>query len=127
MNNSILDLQPSPIWKYFYQITQIPRPSKHEEKIIDYLVDFAKKHNLEHEVDKTGNVLIRKKAHKNCVNYPIVVLQSHMDMVCEKHSHIEKNFLTDPIDAYVDGDWVKAKGTTLGADNGIGMALQLEF
>lgn len=125
MNNSILDLQPSSIWKYFYQITQIPRPSKHEEKIIDYLVDFAKKHNLEHEVDKTGNVLIRKKAHKDCVNYPIVVLQSHMDMVCEKHSHIEKNFLTDPIDAYVDGDWVKAKGTTLGADNGIGMALQL--
>jgi len=125
MKKSILELQPHSIWNYFYQITQIPRPSKHEEKISAYLIEFAKKHQLEYGIDKVGNIVIRKKAHKSCENLPIVVLQSHMDMVCEKHSHIEKDFLKDPIDAYVEGEWVKAEGTTLGADNGIGMALQL--
>lgn len=122
---TIKDLQPSGIWNYFYDITQIPRPSKKEEKIITYLMEFAKKNNLDAKKDDVGNVLITKPATPGKENVPTVILQSHVDMVCEKNSDVEHDFDTQPIETYIDGDWVKAKGTTLGADNGVGVAAQL--
>ncbi len=123
---STLDnLQPSEIWKYFNEICTIPRPSKKEEKIISYIIEFALKHNLESKKDEAGNVVIQKKATPGMENLQPVVLQSHLDMVCEKNSDTIHDFLNDPIIPYVDGEWVKAKGTTLGADDGIGIAAQL--
>lgn len=122
---TIKDLKPSGIWNYFYEITQVPRPSKKEEKIIAYLLDFAKKHNLEVKKDDAGNVLITKPATKGKENLPTVILQGHVDMVCEKNSGTVHDFENDPIETYVDGEWLKAKGTTLGADNGMGMAAAL--
>lgn len=122
---TIKDLKPSGIWNYFYEITQIPRPSKKEEKIIAYLLNFAKKHNLEVKKDDAGNVLITKPATKGKENLPTVILQGHVDMVCEKNSGTKHDFDNDPIETYVDGDWLKAKGTTLGADNGVGVAAAL--
>lgn len=123
--DSFENLAPSVIWKYFAEICKIPRPSKKEALINSYLQDFAKKNNLEVKSDEAGNVLIKKPSHPGFENLQTVVLQSHMDMVGEKNSDIPHNFATDPIEAYVDGDWVKAKGTTLGADDGIGIAAQL--
>jgi len=120
---TIKDLNPALVWNYFYEICQIPHPSKKEEKIIAYLLEFAKKHNLEAKKDKVGNVLITKEATKE--GLPTVILQSHVDMVCEKNRDTVHDFDKDPIDTYIDGDWVKARGTTLGADNGIGVAAQL--
>ncbi|NPA68750.1 MAG: aminoacyl-histidine dipeptidase [Chlorobi bacterium] len=122
---TIQDLKPAEIWKYFDEITKIPRPSKKEEKIIQYLLDFAKEHNLEAEKDEVGNVIIRKPASPGKENHKTVILQSHSDMVCEKNADTEHNFDTDPIQTYIDGDWVKAKGTTLGGDDGIGIAAAL--
>ncbi|WP_165020445.1 aminoacyl-histidine dipeptidase [Dysgonomonas sp. ZJ279] len=122
---NIKDLKPAPIWNYFHEITQIPRPSKKEEKIITYLLDFAKKHNLSVKKDDTGNVLITKEATKGKENLPIVILQGHVDMVCEKNTDTVHDFDKDPIETYIDGDWLKAKGTTLGADNGMGVAAAL--
>lgn len=119
------DLKPALIWQYFEEITRIPRPSKKEEKIKAYLLDFGKKMNLETKQDKTGNILITKPATPGFEMAQTVILQSHMDMVCEKNSDVKHDFDKDPIEAYIDGEWVKAKGTTLGADNGIGMAAQL--
>ncbi|MFN8255199.1 MAG: aminoacyl-histidine dipeptidase [Bacteroidales bacterium] len=113
------------IWKYFYQITQIPRPSKKEEKIASFLLDFAKVHGLEAESDKAGNVIIRKKASAGRENLPGVILQSHMDMVCEKNSDKDHDFDKDPIEIYIEDGWVKARGTTLGGDDGIGIAASL--
>ena len=121
----IKDLKPQLIWSYFDEITRVPRPSKKEEKIRAYLLDFAKKHNLTVRTDATGNVLICKSATPGCEDRPGVILQSHMDMVCEKNADVEHDFDKDPIDVYIDGEWVKARGTTLGADNGIGMAAAL--
>ncbi|MCX7954640.1 MAG: aminoacyl-histidine dipeptidase [Bacteroidales bacterium] len=121
----ISDLQPKEVWYFFEQILSIPRCSKKEEKIIEYLKNFAVQHNLEYKIDKAGNILITKKATKGFENKKTIVLQSHVDMVCEKNSDCLHNFDTDPIQAYIDGDWIKAKGTTLGADNGIGVAIQL--
>lgn len=118
-------LHPQMVWKYFGEICTVPRPSKQEQKIIDYLLDFAKKNNLEAKRDKIGNVFIKKQATKGYENAPALVLQSHVDMVCEKNSDVVHNFATDPIIPYVEGNWVKAKGTTLGADDGIGIASQL--
>jgi dipeptidase D len=118
-------LQPVSVWKYFEEILQIPRPSKKEEKIIAYLESFAKKQKLDFKKDKAGNVLISKPATKDCEKLQTVVLQSHIDMVCEKNSDSKHNFDKDPIIPVIDGDWVKAKETTLGADNGIGVATQL--
>lgn len=118
----IKDLKPELIWQCFDEITKIPRPSCHEEQIRKFLLDFAATHGVEAKTDKCGNVLMRKPASKGCENAPTVVLQSHMDMVAEKNNDVEHDFLKDPIKTYVDGDWVKARGTTLGADNGIGMA-----
>lgn len=122
---TIKDLKPSGIWNYFYEITQIPRPSKKEEKIIAYLLEFAKKHNLEVKKDDAGNVLITKPATKGKENLPTVILQGHVDMVCEKNSGTKHDFDKDPIETYIDGEWIKAKGTTLGADNGMGVAAAL--
>lgn len=121
----IKDLKPSLIWECFDEITKVPRPSCHEDKIRAYLLDFAEKHGIESKTDKVGNVVLKKPATKGYENAPTVVLQAHMDMVAEKNGDVEHDFLTDPIQAYVDGDWVKAKGTTLGADNGIGVAAAL--
>ncbi len=118
-------LEPKELWSYFYDITRVPRPSKKESKIIAYLQDFAEKNQLAVKTDKVGNVLIFKPATPGYENHETVILQAHMDMVAEKNSDVDFDFENDPIQAYVDGDWVKAKGTTLGADNGIGMAMML--
>ncbi len=123
--SEILKLQPKAVWQYFHEITQIPRPSKKEEQIIQYLLDFAKKHNLEAKRDKADNVLIRKPATAGMENTAPVILQSHTDMVCEKNSDVEHDFDNDPIITRIDGDWVKATGTTLGGDDGIGVAASL--
>ena len=119
------ELKPARVFEQFAEINKIPRPSKHEEKMIDYLNEFAEKRNLEHEVDETGNVIIRKPATKGHENAPMVSLQSHMDMVCDKLVDVDINFQTDAIQTYVDGEWLTAKGTTLGADDGIGCAIEL--
>lgn len=119
------DLQPAVVFHYFEEVCQVPRPSKKEEKIRAYLLEFAKKHGLAAKTDEAGNVLIEKPASVGKENLKTVVLQSHMDMVCEKNKDTEHNFETDPIQTYVDGEWLRAKGTTLGADNGIGIATQL--
>ena len=121
----IKDLTPNAIWYYFDQITKVPRPSKKEEKIRTFLKEFAAQHNLPCKEDKTGNILISKPASAGMENSKPIVLQSHMDMVCEKNNDTVHDFENDPIQTYIDGEWVKAKGTTLGADNGIGMAAQL--
>lgn len=122
---TIKDLKPADVWGYFYDITQIPRPSKKEGKILAYLLDFAKKHNLKWKQDKAGNIVITKEATPGKEKLPTIILQSHVDMVCEKNADVEHDFDTDPIETHVDGEWLKAKGTTLGADNGIGVAAQL--
>jgi dipeptidase D len=122
---TISSLKPSLIWKYFEEILLIPRPSKKEEKIIAYIIDFAEKHKLEYRKDSTGNIIIKKPSSKGYENRKAICLQSHLDMVCEKNSNSRHNFDTDPIQTIVDGDWVKAIDTTLGADNGIGIATQL--
>lgn len=121
----LTQLQPSLVWTIFDEITKVPRPSKHEEKITAYLIDFAQKHNLQYQVDEASNVVIRKPATAGYEEHKTVVLQSHTDMVCEKNSDIEHDFMTDPIQTYIEDGWVKAKGTTLGADCGIGMAAAL--
>jgi dipeptidase D len=122
---SIKDLKPKALWTYFDEICQIPRPSGKEEKIIKYLMEFGEKHKLETKKDNSGNVLIKKAANHNFENKKPVCLQSHVDMVCEKNSSTNHNFESDPIRPIIDGNWVKADGTTLGADNGIGIAAQL--
>jgi dipeptidase D len=119
------NLYPDRLWFYFNEILMIPRPSKSEEKILQYLIEFGKRLNLETQQDETGNILIRKPATKGFENLKSVVLQSHVDMVCEKNSDLNFNFNTDPIQAWIDNGWVKSKGTTLGADDGIGIAAQL--
>jgi len=118
-------LEPHLLWNYFHEITQIPRPSKKEERILAYLKQIAAEHQLPVEQDAAGNLVIRKAATPGYENHPAVILQSHVDMVCEKNADTEFNFDTDPIQAYIDGDWMKARGTTLGADNGIGVAMAL--
>ena len=123
---AILDsLQPALVWQIFEDICQVPRPSKKEEKIRAFLLDWAKKHNIEAKTDKAGNVLMKKPATPGMENRKSIVLQSHMDMVCEKNNDSSHNFDTDPIQPIIDGEWVTANGTTLGADDGIGMAAQM--
>ena len=118
------DITPQ-IWRYFDEICRIPRASKKEEKICAYIKQFADKHSLSYKQDKAGNILIMKKASPGNEHRATVILQSHVDMVCEKNNDVSHNFDTDPIDNYIDGDWMKARGTTLGADNGLGMAAML--
>jgi dipeptidase D len=118
-------LQPQPLFNYFEEICQVPRPSKKEEKIRTFLLDFAKKNNLQAKTDKAGNVLISKPAASGRENSPIVILQTHMDMVCEKNSDKKFDFDNDSIEPLIIDGWVKANDTTLGADCGIGMAAQM--
>ena len=118
-------LQPKAVFDCFAEINKIPRPSHKEQKMGEFLVNFGKKLGLETKQDSTGNVLIRKPATKGFENLKTTVLQSHMDMVCEKVAGIDFDFEKDPIQTYIDGDWLKAKGTTLGADDGIGVAMQM--
>lgn len=122
---SIKELKPELLWNYFYQLTQIPRPSYHEEQVQQFILDEAKKLGLWAERDAGGNVLVRKPASKGMEKAKGVILQGHLDMVAQKNQDTEHDFLKDPIQAYVDGEWVRAKGTTLGADNGIGAAAAL--
>lgn len=121
----ITQLQPQKVWQYFHEIMQVPRPSKKEEKIIAYLLETANKLGVEVEQDEIGNVLMRKPATKGKENVTPVVFQSHMDMVCEKNADSDFNFDTDPIQAEIEDGWLISKETTLGADDGIGMAIQL--
>lgn len=123
--SNLENLQPRLLWKYFEEICQIPRPSKKEEKIIAYLLKFAAEQGLEATRDEIGNVAIFKKATKGKESVKPVVLQSHIDMVCEKHSDVQHDFENDPIIPRIEGEWIKANGTTLGADDGIGIASQL--
>jgi dipeptidase D len=118
-------LQPQPLFNYFEQICQVPRPSKKEEKIRQFLLDFAKENNLHSKTDEAGNVLILKPATPGMESAPTVILQTHMDMVCEKNSDKVFDFDNDPIEPVITDGWVKANGTTLGADCGIGIAAQL--
>ena len=120
-----MELKPASVFKHFAEINKIPRPSKREEKMIEYLKDWGTSHHLDTRVDKTGNVIIRKPATKGYENKPTVILQSHFDMVCDKLVDVEFDFDKDAIQTYVDGEWLKAKGTTLGADDGIGVAIEL--
>ncbi len=125
---NIQDLKPQVVWKNFYALTQIPRPSHHEAKVIEYLYNWGVSHGFETIKDGTGNcsnVIIRVPATPGMENLKGVILQGHMDMVPQKTSDSSHNFLTDPIKAYVDGEWVTADRTTLGADNGIGLSLAL--
>ncbi|VBB44794.1 Cytosol non-specific dipeptidase [uncultured Paludibacter sp.] len=119
------NLEPQIVWNFFHEITQIPRPSKKEDKIRAYLQEFGEKMNLPAKTDNAGNVLITKPATSGYEDKPTVILQSHMDMVCEKNNDVKHDFEKDAIETYIEDDWVKAKGTTLGADNGIGMAMML--
>ena len=123
MNKSTL--KPASVFEQFAKINEIPRPSKREEKMIEYLKNWGESHGLETKVDEMGNVLIRKPATKGYENKKTVILQSHMDMVCDKLVDVDFDFDKDAIQTYVDGDWLKAKGTTLGADDGIGCAIEL--
>ncbi|MDR2928685.1 MAG: aminoacyl-histidine dipeptidase [Cytophagaceae bacterium] len=122
MSKELLSLEPKSLWENFYELTLIPRPSKKEEKAVKFAEAFGKKHGLETVVDKVGNVIIRKPATRGFENRMGVIMQSHLDMVPQKNSDTKHDFENDPITAYIDGEWVKAKGTTLGADNGIGAA-----
>ncbi|MDR1918166.1 MAG: aminoacyl-histidine dipeptidase [Tannerellaceae bacterium] len=121
----ITDLKPEMVWKYFHQITQVPRPSKKEGQIIRYLESFATAHHIAIKKDAAGNILMSKPATPGYENLPVVILQSHVDMVCEKNADKVFDFEKDAIETVVDGEWLRAKGTTLGADNGIGVAAEL--
>ena len=118
-------MEPKAVFDIFAQINQVPRPSKHEEKISQWLQDFAAAHGIECMADEAMNVIMRVPATPGYENHEGVILQAHMDMVCEKNGDVQHDFMTDPIQTYVDGEWLKAKGTTLGADNGIGIAMAL--
>lgn len=122
MAKDILKLKPESLWKNFYELTQIPRPSKKEDQIRAFLKKFGEDLKLETIVDEVGNVIIKKPATEGMEDRKGIIIQGHMDMVPQKNSDTDHDFEKDPIDAYVDGDWVKAKGTTLGADNGMGVA-----
>ena len=122
---SKIELKPSCVFEEFAKINKIPRPSKREEKMIEYLKNWGESHQLDTRVDETGNVIIRKPATPGMEDRKTVILQSHFDMVCDKLVDVEFDFDKDPIQTYVDGEWLKAKGTTLGADDGIGCAIEL--
>ncbi len=118
-------LKPRRLWELFEDICEVPRPSKKEEKILAFLKEFADKHKLDYKQDKIGNLLITKPATAGYETRTTVVLQSHVDMVCEKNEGVEHDFDKDPIRPRIDGEWVRGTGTTLGADDGIGIAAQL--
>lgn len=120
---TIKDLQPALVWNNFYGLTRCPRPSKHEEAVREYILKWAKERNMDTAADETGNIIIRVPATPGYENRRGVIIQGHMDMVPQKTSDTVHDFLKDPIETWIDGEWVKAKGTTLGADNGIGVAM----
>lgn len=122
MNTNIESLKPESLWKNFKSLTQIPRPSKKEGRAVEFVKNFGTNLGLDTQVDQTGNVIIRKPATGGMENRKTVVFQAHLDMVPQKNSNKQHDFERDPIEAYIDGDWVKANGTTLGSDNGIGVA-----
>ena len=122
MSKSVKNLEPARVWNIFHEMTQIPRPSKHEEQIREWAVNFGKNLGLETLMDEAGNVIIRKPATAGMEDRKGVILQAHLDMVPQKNSDKEHDFTKDPIETIVDGEWVRANGTTLGADNGIGAA-----
>ncbi|MBP6695530.1 MAG: cytosol nonspecific dipeptidase, partial [Saprospiraceae bacterium] len=122
MSTSVRNLKPAALWNYFADLNHVPRASKKEEKVIQFMVDFGQSLGLETKTDKVGNVIIRKPATKGMEGKKGVVLQSHLDMVHQKNNDTVFDFDTQGIDMVLEGDWVKAKGTTLGADNGIGVA-----
>ncbi|MEL7146481.1 MAG: aminoacyl-histidine dipeptidase [Bacteroidota bacterium] len=119
---TVRDLAPKSLWNHFADLNAVPRASKKEAQVIRFMMDFANEHRLEVEKDHVGNVLIRKPGSKGYEDKPVVVMQSHLDMVHQKNADVDFDFATQGIDMYVEGDWVKARGTTLGADNGIGVA-----
>lgn len=122
MSMTIKNLQPTSIWENFYKLTQVPRPSNHEEKARAFMLNWAKENHVDAQMDEAGNIIMSKPATPGMENRRGIILQSHLDMVPQKNEDTQHDFTTDPIQAYVDGEWVKAKGTTLGADNGIGVA-----
>lgn len=122
---STFELKPALVFDMFSRINAIPRPSKHEEKMRQFLKDFGNSLGLETKEDEVGNIIIRKPATKGFENKPCVILQSHMDMVCEKNKDVDFDFQRDSIQTYIDGEWMRAKGTTLGADDGIGCAMEM--
>lgn len=120
--NTIQSLAPQAVWKHFYSLTQVPRPSGHLEAIQQFLLDFGKQAGVETGMDEAGNIIYRKPATAGMENRETIILQAHMDMVPQKNNDTVHDFVKDPIQTYIDGDWVRAKGTTLGADNGMGVA-----
>jgi len=122
MNKEIRVLEPKNIWNKFADLNAVPRPSKHEERVISFMMDFGKSLGLETTKDAVGNVIIKKPASGGMEDRKSVILQSHLDMVHQKNADTDFDFSTQGIEMYVDGDWVRAKGTTLGADNGLGVA-----
>jgi len=125
MTNTILDLKPGNVWKHFYALTQIPRPSGHSERITGFVENFGKSLGLETTRDAANNICIRKPATSGYENRQTIILQSHLDMVPQADSNLKFDFTKDAIQTYIDDGWVKAKGTTLGADNGIGVATMM--
>lgn len=120
--STIKDLQPKAVWENFYKLTQVPRPSHHEEKARQFMLQWAKENHIEASMDEAGNIIMRKAATPGMENRKGVILQGHLDMVPQKNEETVHDFENDPIQTYIDGDWVRAKGTTLGADNGMGVA-----
>ncbi|MBO5806484.1 MAG: aminoacyl-histidine dipeptidase [Tidjanibacter sp.] len=125
MDKNLAKLAPQAVWKNFQGLTQCPRPSHNEEAARNYIIEFVKGLGLEYEVDEATNILVRKPATAGMENRKTIVLQAHVDMVPQKNSDKVFNFDTDPIEAYIDGEWITANGTTLGADNGIGIAAMM--
>ncbi len=122
MSEEIRKIAPQELWENFYLLTQVPRPSNHEEKAREFVMNWAKEHNLDAKMDEVGNIIIKKPATPGMEDRKGVILQGHLDMVPQKNEDTVHDFENDPIDAFIDGDWVTAKGTTLGADNGMGVA-----
>lgn len=122
MSNTILSLAPQNVWKHFHSLTQVPRPSGHLQKIQEFLVNFGKSVGVESLQDEAGNIIWRKPATPGMENRKRVILQAHMDMVPQKNNDTAHDFERDPVETYIDGDWVRARGTTLGADDGMGVA-----
>ncbi len=126
MSANVLEgLEPKVLWQRFFEISQVPRPSKNEGKVVEYLKNFAKENNLEIKSDEVDNLVIKVPATPGYEKAPVVIIQGHVDMVCEKNKGTEHDFDNDPIKLVLDGEWVTAEGTTLGADNGIGVAAGL--
>lgn len=124
---SLSNIEPQIIWKHFSALNEVPRPSKKEEKVIAFIQNFGQQLGLETITDETGNILIKKSATAGMEDRKTLILQSHLDMVCQKNNDVDFDFETQGIEMYVDGDWVRAKGTTLGADNGLGVAAMMSI